>query len=629
MAVASNLISIINLYTSRSKSPFIDIRELFSFVKKYAEHNVEESGDLVKYLGNPAAEITKELQKLQEKHLVGIVKSKEKQTIISIQFFTTRYIHQYGEILKNETVPFPTIDDLPKNFPLNTIEAKNGIEYISAHMNKEAIKSPLLYIIELGANVPSLLLPASVPVRSVIESAQKKIRRILRKEQYHDYFLKKLRSTNATKEITIKNFYTHFVDDNVFKYTEFSDGDEYYIANQLIYYIRQDFEKIPDRTPEDINVIQSGKILEIQTTLLKEKLQKEQKRQDALKELEKSLNTPPFFYSIQQILKFQDKNGRLLYGRYAEEDLKEFLQNKTTEGKNNELPPLLIFKVASGTRYYVYKRNVIQVIVRLCNEAHISIEKIIEEQWYKVLLKFEKLPEMTNASAFEEKLHELVEEKSPVLHSLLNANFVTLLSMEGKNDDSQSFHLFENGHIAAYSSLLMLYNNKILANAKRRLPFYYSLPIVPWFMGLFSGKKNKKKAPKKQVQRAEVRTASQRPEKSVSRQEEIAGMAKEISKAFVPEGSSMDRELDYLIKQWNRMLSKDAYKNLTEDVNSLIRDYTRRILRTLSAKSLTKERIEGLARTLVETPNMKKISEEKAFEEYVTLYILRLLTNVK
>ena len=75
------------------------------------------------------------------------------------------------------------------------------------------------------------------------------------------------------------------------------------------------------------------------------------------------------------------------------------------------------------------------------------------------------------------------------------------------------------------------------------------------------------------------------------------------------------------------MISKEAYNDLIEDVNSLIRDYTRRVVKTLSATSFTRERVENLAKTLVKTPNMQKINEEKALTEYVTLYILRLVSN--
>ena len=44
---------------------------------------------------------------------------------------------------------------------------------------------------------------------------------------------------------------------------------------------------------------------------------------------------------MNQIIKFHDESGRLLYGQYSEDDLREFLQKMTTEGEETKLPPLM------------------------------------------------------------------------------------------------------------------------------------------------------------------------------------------------------------------------------------------------------------------------------------------------
>lgn len=635
MATSSNLSSIIRYYAEKQKTPFIDLREFCAYIKKYAEHHVEEQAELVKYLGDPTSTVTAELQGLTEKKLVAIINSNNKKTIVSISYFSVKYANQYKEIMKNEAIPYPIVTDLPKQFPTSSVEKKIANQYITDLIEKDDSKSPLLYIMEFTRDLPALIMPACVPIKVLIDTAQQKIRKILKKDEFHDYFLKKLRSTNPTKEISIRNFFSHFVDTENYQFADFSDGDDYYIWNQTLYYIRQDYEKIQDRTLEDINVLQAVAILEIHSTYLKEKFKTNKKREEALKELETSLAKSPYFYSMNQILKFQDQNGRLLYGKYSEDDLKEFLQKMTTEGEANELPPLLVFKVDSGTRYYVYKKKVIQVVVRLCNEAHDSIEKELEESWYKSLLNYEKLPEMTDDSEFENRLHVLVEANSPILHSLLNANFMTLLSYEKDDDETmEGFHLFIDGVLMPYSDLLMLKNSKIYANAKARLPFIYTIPLISWLIGLFNSKKKEKnRHGEKQIVQissedtADEENTSKEKGKQVSKTEALANQAKSITKDLIPEGSTLDRELNYLVKQWNRMISKDAYNNLTEDVNSLIRDYTRRVVKTLSATSFTRERVENLAKTLVNTPNMQKINEEKALTEYVTLYILRLVSN--
>ena len=631
MATTSNLSAIIRYYAEKQKSPFIDLKEFCAYVKKYAEHHVEEQGELVKYLGDPSGTVVAELQGLSQKHMVAIINNNNKKTIVSITFLASKYANLYKDMMKNESIAYPQATDLPKLFPNQVLEHKAASQYIPSLIEKENTKSPLLYILDFSRDLPPMLIPACVPIKALLDTAQQKVRKILKKDEFHDYFLKKLRSTNPTKEISIKNFYAHFVDTENYQFAEFNEGEDYYIWNQSLYYIRQDFEKIQDRTVEDTNILQAIQILELHSTYVKEKFQNDQKRTEAIKELETALAKPPYFYSMPQILKFQDNNGRTLYGQYTEDDLKNFLQKMTTDGEANELPQLLVFKVESGTRYYVYKKKVSQVVVRLCNEAHESIAKQLEDHWYEVMLDYERLPEMTNASEFEACLHEMVEKNSPILYALLNANFMNILSYETSEDNLEGFRLFVDGKLLPYSDLLMLRNGKILTNAKSRLPFYYTLPVVSWIMSLFNGRsKDKKRATSTvKVEKNPFEEEEKKTETGpkLTKTQALAANAREISKDLIPEGSTLDRELNYLTKQWNKMISKEAYNNLTEDVNSLIRDYTRRVVKTLSATSFTRERVENLAKTLVSTPNMQKIKEEKALTEYVVLYMLRLVSN--
>ena len=631
MAVVSNLSSILKHYAEKQKSAFIDVREFCAYVKKYAEHHVEEEAALVKYLGDPTQTVIAELAGLTSKHIVHLMENGNKKTVICIAYISQTLAQRYKEISSNESIPFPITSDLPKKFPLNAIEIKQASSFITDNLNEQQLKSPALYILDFSKEIPSLLFPQAVPVKVLVDSAQTKIKKILKKEEFHDYIIKKLRGTNPTKEISIKSFFSHYIDAENTRDIDFEQGDDYYLWNQTLYYLRQDIEKVQDKTIEDINILQSIKISEIYSTYLKQKFQNTQKRQEALRELEVSLAKPPFFYSMNQILKFQDKNGRLLYGCYTEEDLKQFMQRMTQEAESNKLPALLIFKVDSGTRYYVYKNKIIQVVVRLCNEANGSIGKYIEDKWYNCLLNYEKLREMTDAKAFEELLKKLVEQKSPVLHSLLTANFMTVLGLEKEDDETmEGFHLFTDGKLLDYSNLLMLRNHQILANAKARLPFIYTIPLISWIISFINTNRKNKKARKNPV----LEDASENQEenstkkgKPKSKQEIIASKAKSIAQELIPEGSTVDRELDYLEKQWNKMITKEGQQNLTEDVNALIRDYTRRVVNTISAQTFSRERIENLSAALVKTPNMQKIHEEKSLTEYVTLYMLRLLSN--
>ena len=120
---------------------------------------------------------------------------------------------------------------------------------------------------------------------------------------------------------------------------------------------------------------ESVAISEIHMMYLKTKATKEQTKQQALHELQEALLRPPYFYSMDTILKLKDSKGALLYGQYNEDDLKDFLRKLTTESVNSELPVLLVLKTDSGSRYFISKQKVFQLVVRLTNEAHDVIEK--------------------------------------------------------------------------------------------------------------------------------------------------------------------------------------------------------------------------------------------------------------
>ena len=634
MATSVNLSSILRNFATKQESPFVYIRDFCDYIKKYAAKNLEQQPNLVQYIEISQSSLTKELEELASKHEVYLTTQGGKPVVIVITYYSVLYANRFKDIISNITVPFPCVTDLPKQLPVEAIEKTDASEIIPKLQQEQDVKSPVLYCMMMPRDIPAILFPACVPVQFLTRAAMAKIRHMLKKDEYHDYFQKKLRNANPTKEIGSQTFYTRFLQhpDNADQTFDFN-GDAFYFWSQLCYFIRIDFEKIKDRTIEDINVLQALSICEIWMMSLKEKANAQQVREDALRELEAALARPPFFYSMDSILKIRDSKGALLYGQYNEDDLKEFLQKLTTESENNELPKILVFKVETGARYFIYKQRVFQLVVRLANEAHDTIEKDLTDKWFNSLSEYRKLPEMRDKKAFETVLKDEVRTLSPVLWSLLNANFLTMLNYENDHsENANSFHIFSNGKLLPYSELLMLSNNSILSTAKIMLPFWHTIPILSWIMSMINSKKNEKKTRKKAIKEFSADdipddTPKQSPGRYVNKKEAVIEAARNVADELVPSGSTIDRELDSYLKLWNKMITKEAHASLTEDVNSLIRDYTRKVMRTISASTFTVDRVRTLAETLVKTPNMQKIKENDALTMYVELYILRLLSN--
>lgn len=641
MAVTSNISVLLKYYATKQNSPFVIYKDFCDYVKRYAQHNVEELPALVTFLGNPENAIEKELIPLVETKQVAIIEQDPtKKQIFVTGFFNAKFAERYKEIQSNPAIPFPTVADFPKQTPLEVLNKQDCQDIIFKLMDSQDNNDKQLYSIIIPNNVPPVIFPGNIPISILVDAVMAKIRRMLKKDEYHDYYLKKLRIANPNKEMTSKNFFTDFVKhpDVAMRSLE-SAGDSFYFWNQLCYFIKQDYAKIKDFTQEDINVLQSVYIAEIVISYYKNKAQKKLQQETAIKTLQTNLTKPPYYFTMETILKFTDTKGIPLYGQYSEQDLKDFLQRETTESEKQNLPKLLVFKVQNGSRYFVYKNNVISLILRLASDAHITIEEKLTKEWYGQLCNFEKHPEMTDENAFNKKLEEETAIESPILYALLNANFLPILNLEIKEKSNAitQGNLFNGDKLMPYDSILQLSRNTILENAKIMLPVWYTIPIVSWIIALFTKqkKRNSKKSLQKNNQKQNISSSIEIEEeqpkttkKAISKKDALIKAAKEVEQAFVPEGSTLENELASTRKQWNKMITKQANNNLTEDVNSLIRDYMRKVLRTLPIKSFTPERIHELAVTLVETPNMQKITEHDALLEYTQLYIVYLVKNM-
>jgi len=113
-----------------------------------------------------------------------------------------------------------------------------------------------------------------------------------------------------------------------------------------------------------------------------------------------------------------------------------------------------------------------------------------------------------------------------------------------------------------------------------------------------------------------------------ARKKELRHAAANVESQIVPGNSTIDRELDSYMQEWNDRISKQAHDDLVEDINTLIRDYTRKTLRSLKTENLTRDRVASLAEALVDTPSLMKVKNHPALKRYIELYMVKLIKNL-
>lgn len=644
MATTSNILTLLKFYTSKQKSPMVDFGEFSSYMKRYAQHHIDENADLVSYIGSGDEKLREELDALvKAKQVAFSHTSTGKEMIFVVPYLIEYCSARYSEIQKTITTPFPNIIDLPKNVPMDVVTKKQGIDLIYELLEKQELNDRTLYGMNFNAKIPGILFPSNVKIETLIECAVNKLHEMLHKEEVHDYYLKKLSISNPGKELSIKNFFTKFVQRPLDCLKTLKEtGEGFYYWSQFFYFIKQDYTKLKDLTLEDTNILQSVAIVELAISFYKTESTHRIQKETAFRNLEMMLRQPPYYFTYSDITKFKDQNGIELLGQYSEEDLKNFIQDKTQHSVGNDLPELLIFTLDENDNYFILKEKIMPLMIRLCNDARTTVRSSLTTVWESYLLNFDQPPEMKDNAAFERCLQKEVQSADPVLFALLNASFLPVISYEDQTPGKLT--LFRNDALIPYSELLMISRSEILSDAKIKLPFWYSMPFITWFMSLLlhKPKKQKKVTQKKQTATAKVHAeqvaAEQQKDEEIerndhsdpklSRKKELRKAAGDAERVFVPDSSTLDRELASYRHEWNNRIGKQNMDNLTEDVNALIRDYMRKVIRTLKAENFNADRIQSLAQSLVDTPGLMKIQNHEALKRYIELYIVKLIKNI-
>ncbi|MGP1587749.1 MAG: hypothetical protein ACTTHG_05335 [Treponemataceae bacterium] len=636
MDSTAKLKAILKSYAAKKNSAIFSFQGFCDYMHRYSQKFLEEQEDLLPYVSNAYEAVTKELEVLSiEKFAIVINKGTDKQAIVVTSFFMDRFAKMFRQIKNNCSIPFPMLADLQKHVTPDILITRKADEYITERLANQENNNENLYLLSFTSEAPSILFPASVPVMDLIDCSVGKLRAMLSKDEYHDYFLKKLRISNPGKDISVKAFFSTVATKPI-ETTLLLEaaGENFYYWNQLCHFIRKDYEKVKDMTPEDIGILQSIHIIEIATNFYKNCTTKNQQRETALKNLEIIINRPPYFFTKDDICKFTDSKGIPLLGQYSQDDLNAWLRSRTVSTEQGNLPDLLVFKIESGTTYFIMKTKVFSLILRLCSEARDIIKEQIEKEWTNAFKNFENIPEMKEQKDFEKRLIRGVKDCSPILHALLNSNFLALLYYEIRSSSdpvSEQVYIFANGKMLPYSEILMLSRQEIATDVKILLPFWYTNTFIAWICSLFlkkgksTTKKNKsksKKAIETEIDDDEIKVPGT---EKVSKKEKLKGIAQEIEEKLIPYGSTLEHELNSYILQWNKQINKQSRDHLTEDVNCYVRDYIRKILRTIKNNSFSAEQVADIAETIVKTPALEQIKETDALKKYVQLYILYII----
>jgi len=638
MARDIDILQLLRSYASKNKTAFIDYRSFAQMVQHQASQSNRSDPIYRDLSSNPDVVLVPRLfQYARERNLSIKTAGGQIDSIALPEYFTEVLMAEYRRLEENPDIPFPDDDSLHMELPAEWVQAVSVETDLGSLIEVERDRSAPFYRLIFPEGIRPVLILSPMVADKLLEHAVLKVRQYLRKGGNKDFVQNKLSYAFTGKEMQLKESLSAIL---IKPYDAIRDlrtsGSDFtfplwaYLAS----YMKKDIAKKVDKNVEDWSNLQAIYLCEVYNNFYKGKAQRAAERETALKTLEISLRKAPYNYTIDEVTNFRDTMGRPLLGKYSREELEEWLKERTTRAAPGNLPEILMPVTSHGQRWFVAKNRVLPLVVRLLGEARASIRTSLIAEWKAVMEAYGSLPTMEDTDAYRKDLEERVAKGYPVLFVLISERIFSLVYNELRETPDAVPELdrfFSKGDLVSIDELLDLRRKNLVMDVRNLLPIWYTLPIISGIFAFFyrlAGKKRQRKGRYSSEEEARNENASGRSKPSAGSSDsriEFAAAAAKVEQILLPEGYKLDEYLSVLISRWNTLINPKAKADLTEDVNSLVRDYLRGLLRTLRPSNFTTERVKGLAATLADTPSLLKIRNHTAMEEYIRLYMVRLL----
>lgn len=657
MGKREELRKLIRAYVSKTQEPLLPYATFRSFLEKYLEKYPEELKELSAVKDELDTHLSALISELENEKIVDIITNPNGiKTLRYIEYYRNTIEQRYRFIQNHPDAPLPSEQSFQIVFPIDIVTPvevqTDFISYLGADGSQPSRILRILFP-DLSKN---LLVTTPVLEKILLEICIQKIRQYLRDQKNAMYIQHKLVPLFRGRERILKDQILSVITKPDMTFQDILHPTDFIFQfwSQTSSFLIKEVLSKKEKLEEEIDLAQAAYLLGTYAIFFKGEAQKERDSETSLRLLGGYFEKPPYAYTFHDIYSFKDPKGFPLMKKLDTASLQTFLDEKTTPRDAVALPDIIKVKAIDKKEYFIAKTVVARFLLERSFSLFREIRQRIIQDWYEALESNEKRKEFKEESAFEKYTETILKELDPLFYSLLNFSLLFLILEQVKPPQMEKEFLDtlldrKGKRIQPISRIFRLHKEDLLAEAKLKLPFWKTLPVlkqvVQFFIRFYSTSpkvKPKKSTSKKAAAAEQEETAitlgpsSEPPgmESGVYASEKArkARFQEEIEalkvRALGNKGE-VSKELPELIDLWNPLIDPTAKANLVEDVNSLVRDFLRKlkILSRLQAPSL--ERLEKLAEELTAHEALQKIRNKEPLRRYILLYMLEVLGKVR
>ncbi|GAB4224194.1 MAG: hypothetical protein Kow009_15910 [Spirochaetales bacterium] len=652
MSKKEELRKLLKAYTHKTQEPVLPYSSFRSLLDKYLERYGGELKELAAVRNELDMHLPALLGELQEEWVVEVVSNPDgSKTIRYLEYYRDLIEKRYRIVQTRPETPFPSEQTFPIVFPADLVIPVEAKKELVPFLEKGEDQPPRILRLLFPELSKSILITTALLERTLLEISLQKIRQYLRDQKNATYIQHKLVPLFRGKERILKDQMINVVTkpdmilQDLMNPTDFI----YQFWSQTTSFLLKELTDKKDKLEEENDLAIAAHLIGAYSIFYKGKTTKEKETEAALKYLAGYFEKSPYVYTFHDIFNFKDSKGFPLTKKIDNASLQQFLDRRTTPADDRSLPEIIRVKTIDKKEYFISRIVVAKFLLERSFSLFREIRSAIIEEWYEALEADEKRKEFKDPKAFEEYVVSVLKRLDPLFYSLLNFSLLFLILEQVPINPTEKEFLEtvldrKGKSIQPVTKIFRLHPEDLLAEAKLRLPFWKTIPvlkqIVQFFLRLYTLQPKQKK-PKKSTEatamtlgaagEVEEEIPAEQPSTSDSRARKVKFQKSiEALKArYVGPKANLQREMQDLVDLWNTLLDPTAKANLVEDVNSLVRDFLRKLKILQRYQAPTPERLERLAEELVSHEALQKIRNKEALRKYILLYMLEVLGKAR
>jgi hypothetical protein len=629
MPQKTDLYSVLYSYARKLESPSVNMDAFIPFLEKYAKRFCEEKPEWTRWAEETVTRVWTDINHLAEAGKIIINSSETGNTVYLCQYYAEQIKEAYVNADDKADMPFPDEETLKIAIPREQIKPLDVSVDLPHFLEKpQETVMPIIKLVFPNNRGEALILAPMIPF-VLMEFSLIKIRKYLLHHGNKEYIQHKLAPQLIGKEDFLREILDRILirPGDCLNDLKTSRDAAFVFWTYFCNLVKHDLNnKGGELLEEEIGALQAVYIIEICSNFFKVKANKAREIEVAFRNFELEMEKPPYYFSRETIAQFKDNKGVPLLGQYTQEGLDVYIKKRSTEPVTpDELPDLLYFYTDDGKPWLVKKTKVLSLCGRLFAETRPMVIKAISRRWKKLLKEFRREAAMDTDREFDRLISSYVDEYAPVLKALLQDHKLYLVHEEMRISNKsipESSRLFNQEELLPLRVLLLIKRKQLLGDIKLLMPFWYTLPILSNIVAFFMNLGKKKQILREEEKNKEGRPAADDPLR------ELRNSAAETAAKLIPRDHTMDSYLEELISRWGRLLNRQAKDNLVEDVNSLVRDRLRYMLRFQKNAAVNRDTLDKLTHAILDgSEGLRKISEQNALFMYIKLYLIKLLIN--